>query len=198
MTYEDINDYELLMGVSEDEEYVSSLFDKYKPLITKIATKMYQNNQTLGLDLSDLIQEGMIGFSVAINTFNQYKDTLFYTYAKTCVERRLISVIKSAYRFKNLPLNESYSVDNVADNKIKYLVEDNFNNPELKLIDNENAKEIVLKTKKHLTDFESAVFELRINGFKYDEIADILSKDKKSIDNAISRIKTKMSKFLEK
>ena len=198
MKYDNANDYEVLSMVADNEEATETLFHKYKPLIIGLAKKIYNTTQNTGFDLNDLIQEGMIGFSTAINTFDENKDTTFFTYAKTCIERRLISLVKSASRFKHQLLNESYYVEDLAhDNKgLENLLEDSNSNPENKLIDNENAKELVKNIQKTLTPFESAVFELKISGFNYREIAEILDKDNKSIDNAISRIKNKAQKFL--
>ena len=200
MIYDDINDYEVLSIVADNEEATELLFNKYKPLIIGLAKKVYGMAQNTGFDLNDLIQEGMIGFSTAINTFDESKDTTFFTYAKTCIERRLYSLIKSANRFKYQILNESYSVEDLAnDNKsLENLLEDSTSNPENKLIDNENAKELIRNIQTQLTSLESAVFELKISGFTYREIAEILGKESKSIDNAISRIKAKVQKYLNK
>lgn len=200
MNYDEINDYEVLSMVADNEDATELLFKKYKPLIVGLAKKIYNNNQNTGFDLNDLIQEGMIGFSTAINTFDENKDTTFFTYAKTCIERRLISLIKSASRLKHQILNESYFVEDLAqDNKsLENLLEDSTSNPENKIIDDENTNELIRNIQKQLTPLESAVFELKISGFTYREIADILDKDSKSIDNAISRIKTKVQKYLEK
>ena len=200
MTYDDINDYELLSMVADNEDATEALFNKYKPLIIGLSKKLYNKSQNLGLDLNDLIQEGMIGFSTAINTYDDNKDVLFFTYAKTCIERRLISVVKSASRYKHQLLNESYFVEDLAyDNKsLENLLEDNNSNPENKLIDDENANELIKNIQKQLTSLERAVFELKISGFNYREIAEILDKDNKSIDNAISRIKAKVHNYLNK
>ena len=200
MNYDDINDYEVLSMVADNEDATELLFKKYKPLIIGLAKKTYGMTQNTGFDLNDLIQEGMIGFSTAINTFDENKDTTFFTYAKTCVERRLYSLVKSASRFKHQILNESYSVEDlVSDNKsLENLLEDSTSNPESQLIDNENTKELIKNIQKTLTNLESAVFELKISGFTYKEIAEILDKDSKSIDNAISRIKIKVQKYLNK
>lgn len=200
MNYDDINDYEVLSMVADNEDATELLFKKYKPLIIGLAKKTYGMTQNTGFDLNDLIQEGMIGFSTAINTFDENKDTTFFTYAKTCVERRLISLVKSASRFKHQLLNESYFVEDlVSDNKsLENLLEDSTSNPENKLIDDENTKELIKNIQKTLTNLESAVFELKISGFTYKEIAEILDKDSKSIDNAISRIKIKVQKYLNK
>ncbi len=200
MNYDNINDYEILSIVADNEEATEILFNKYKPLIIGIAKKIYNTNQITGFDLNDLIQEGMIGFSIAINTFDENKDTTFFTYAKTCIERRLYSLIKSASRYKHQLLNESYYVEDlVHDSKdLENLLKDSTSNPEYQIIDNENIKELVKNIRKILTSLEGAVFELKISGFNYKEIADILDKDSKSIDNAISRIKAKVNNFLNK
>ena len=198
MNYDNVNDYEILSMVADNEDATEALFKKYKPLIVGLAKKIYSTNQNTGLDLNDLIQEGMIGFSTAINTFDENKSATFFTYAKTCIERRLYSLIKSANRLKHQLLNESYYVEDLAhDNTtLENLLEDTTSNPEHKLLDSENAKELTKNIQKTLTPFESAVFELKISGFNYREIADILDKDSKSIDNAISRIKNKVHKYL--
>ena len=200
MNYDDVNDYEILSIVSDNEQATETLFNKYKPLIVGIAKKIYTTNQVTGFDLNDLIQEGMIAFSTAINTFDEKKDTTFFTYAKTCIERRLYSLIKSASRYKYQLLNESYYVEDLVNNSkdLENLLKDSTSNPEYQIIDNENTKELMKNIQKTLTNLESAVFELKISGFTYREIADILDKDSKSIDNAISRIKTKVQKYLEK
>ena len=200
MNYDDVNDYEILSIVSDNEQATETLFNKYKPLIVGIAKKIYTTNQVTGFDLNDLIQEGMIAFSTAINTFDEKKDTTFFTYAKTCIERRLYSLIKSASRYKYQLLNESYYVEDLVDNSkdLENLLKDSTSNPEYQIIDNENTKELIKNIQKTLTNLESAVFELKISGFNYKEIADILDKDSKSIDNAISRIKIKVNNFLNK
>ena len=93
MNYDEINDYEVLSMVADNEDATELLFKKYKPLIVGLAKKIYNNNQNTGFDLNDLIQEGMIGFSTAINTFDENKDTTFFTYAKTCIERRTVRMV---------------------------------------------------------------------------------------------------------
>ncbi len=198
MKYDNINDNEILSMVADNEDATETLFSKYKPLIIGIAKKIYTKNQITGLDLNDLIQEAMIGFSIAINTYDENKDAAFFTYAKTCIERRLISLLKSAGRYKHLLLNESYYVEDLVNEKkgLENILEDNASNPEHRLLEYENTEELVKNIQKTLTPLEAAVFELKVSGFNYREIADILSKDIKSIDNAISRIKQKVQKYL--
>jgi RNA polymerase sporulation-specific sigma factor len=191
----DYNDYELLNYVADhNEEAHTIIFKKYKPLIITIATKMIKSCNGLGLDINDLIQEGMIGLSIAINSFEEHKDTLFYTYASKCIRRKMISLIVAASRQKHRFLNESIPIENSDDTgTLDYLLSDNTINPEKLIVNSETEGELLDKVKKILTDFEWQVFELKINGFNYHEIADMLDKDDKSIDNASQRIKNKIN-----
>ena len=81
---------------------------------------------------------------------------------------------------------------------IESVLKDSSNDPELVLLTKEREEKLIRETREALTDFEDEVFMLRINQFTYDEIASILEKDKKSIDNALQRIRTKMKRILEK
>lgn len=153
----------------------------------------YINN--CGVDRVDLIQEGMIGLTNAINSFKDQKDTSFYTYARTCIERSMISFIISVNRKKYQILNESVSYDNpnlIIDKVLK-----DENNPLDIMINDSEIKITEEKIKSKLTTFEDQVFSLMLSGFKYKEIADILDKDSKSIDNAIQRIRTKARAVLK-
>ena len=198
--YENLNGYELLQQVGENEFATETLFEKYKPLIYGIAKKAYYTRQNTGLEMNDLIQEGMIGFSIAINTFDDQKKTTFFTYARTCIMRRVNSTIVAANRLKHQILNESISVEilDSETNTDNQILSDTKNNPESLLIENENVQEIKKIIDSELTEFEKKVCDLKTSGFDYKEIAEILNKTPKSIDNAFSRIKAKIQKSLEK
>lgn len=197
INYNDYNDNELLNYISEHNEDANEImFKKYEPLIFLTAKKMQQNIKNTGLELGDLIQEGMLGLSNAIETFQESKNTLFYTYAKTCIERRIYSLLTSTKRLKNKALNESISFDFIDDfgneSRLECLLKDDSENPEHILLSDEYKDSLIDFSKKNFTDFERQVFELKIDGFEYKEIATILNKDPKSVDNAIQRIKAKL------
>ena len=192
MQYKDYNDYELLNYIAEGNEDANNiLIKKYEPLINKISVKMLPYCKNNGLDINDLIQEGMIGLNHAVEKYQEMENILFYTYAKTCIERKIISVVIKSNRAKNKILNESISYDDDENLLIKFIKSEN-PGPEEQLINLEIEEALVSKIKTKLTDFEDQVFELLISGFKYKEIASILDKDEKSIDNAIQRIKNKI------
>lgn len=194
--YNEYNDYELLNYISENNEEANNiLFKKYEPLIISLAKQMIKYINNSGIELNDLIQEGMLGLSNATLYFKDSKETLFFTYAKTCIERKMLDLVISTRRLKNKILNESISFEttNGDDNiTLEYLLKDNSENPENILLNEEMKSEIYSKAKKNLTDLEFQVFELKINGFDYKEIAEILDMDTKKIDNALQRIKTKL------
>lgn len=200
MNYKDYNDFELLSYVSDNNEEASEvLFEKYRPLINATANRLYYYCKNTGLEINDLIQEGMLGLNLAINSFDNEKETSFYTYAKKCIERRIISVIVSSRRLKHKFLNESLSFevnDEVSQSFIhEKNLEDNSYNPEEILVNSESFEELIKEVSSHLTEFEVQVFELKLNGFDYKEIAEILDKDTKSIDNALQRIKVKIKRI---
>lgn len=199
MSYEDLNDYELLDMVSEDEMATEVLYEKYRPLISKIATKVYYKKKIPGLELNDFIQEGMIGLSTAINSFDESKETTFFTFARLCIISRIFTLIITQERNKHSLLNESISVEAINSNQnLEKVFEDNDSNPENLMLSDENAKEMIEKIQNELTNFESEVFELKIAGFSQKEMEEILEKDKKAIYNALCRIKLKIDKYLKR
>ena len=195
MKYSDMNDYELLSYVSEDGSANEMTFQKYKPLIVETANKMYVYCKKMGIEVNDLVQEGMVGLSNAINTFSESHETTFYTYASRCINRKIISYIIRLGRLKNKILNESVFLelyDEDQSNGFGKSLADNSYNPENILINEESKQEILDIIDNNLTEFEKEVINLKINGFKYKEIADMLGKDVKYIDNCIQKIKNKI------
>lgn len=201
MNYRDYNDNELISYIKEqNEEAHEIIFKKYEPLINKIATKMFSGCYNLGFEKADLIQEGMLGLSAAIKTFDESKEASFYTYANKIIERKMLSVIIAAKRLKHKILNESLSLESSDEGKasLEDFVGDDKVNPESLMIDVERERLLIERTKEKLTSFEEQVFLLKIHQFDYKEIATILDKKPKAIDNALQRIKLKMKDELEK
>lgn len=196
MNYKDFNDYELLDHIhSCNEDANEIMIYKYRPLTVNLAKKLikYCNG---GIDLNDLIQEGLVGLNEAVNSFREDKETNFGTYAKLCIERRMYSLVKSTRTYKNKILNESISLEDEDENNIDRFLIDNSNNPSDMVEENDYQENILIELNNQLTDLEKQVFELKKNDFNYKEIAEILDKDPKVIDNTIQRIKTKLKKIL--
>ncbi|MFV0249567.1 MAG: sigma-70 family RNA polymerase sigma factor [Bacilli bacterium] len=200
MNYRDYNDYELLDYIAENSEEANEIiYKKYEPLIIKFARKIYPYAKNSGLEINDLTQEGRLGLSKAIDQYSDSKDTLFYTYAKKCIERKIISSVLGARRLKHKLLNDSISFDYNDEEGNNYsldiFVKDEKGNPENIIAYTESYNELLKLAEKELTELEYRVFELKLNGFDYKEISEILEKEQKSIDNALQRIKNKLKKI---
>lgn len=204
MNYKEINDYELISYVRDNNEEANNMiYEKYKPLIEKNARKLLKYCNYSGLEFNDLVQEGMLGLSKAIESFSDDKEASFYTYAKTCIERKQLTAVIGSQRQKHKLLNESVSFETYDEDKdeirtVSALLIDNSHNPENVMFDYESTNDLLKKVEDVLTNFELQVFELKISGFSYTEISDILDKDKKQIDNAIQRIKQKIRDKISK
>ncbi len=202
MNLSELNDYELVsLAQEKNEQAINILHQKYQPLIYKKSKKIYSYVSKKGIELSDLIQECMIGFEEAIKNFNPKDDVTFYTFCNICMDRQLNTEITKLNREKYKILNEAIPMESINDAGEEINLADIFGsnekNPENGFLINENIRELIKRTKEELTAFEECVFELKLQEFNYKEIADILDKTPKAIDNAIQRIKAKMKKILD-
>lgn len=197
MNYKDFNDYELLDQIYSCSENANEiLLYKYRPLIVSEA-KNYIKYSHGGVDLNDLIQEGLLGLNDAINNFRNEKDANFGTYAKICIKRKMANLIKSTMSYKNKILNDYVSIDNDEEEPIDHFLIDNSNNP-INLVEDYDFQDRVLSyMNDKLSEIEKSVFDLKLNGFNYKEIAILLDKDTKVVDNCIQRIKVKLKKAIE-
>jgi RNA polymerase sporulation-specific sigma factor len=201
-SYEDLNDYELVSVAQElNEDAINILHQKYQPLINKKCRKYIKYLHNKGVEISDLIQECTIGFEEAIHNFNPSDNVSFYTFANVCMDRQLMSELTKQNRDKYKFLNEAVpleTIDEESDINLIDFIQDNSHNPELGLLSHEEFKELYGSISKELTTLEECVFKLKLQGFGYKEIADILDKDEKSIDNAIQRIRAKIKSLMKK
>lgn len=201
INYDDLNDYELVSIAQElNEDAINLLYEKYQPLINKKSRKFIKYLRNKGIELSDLIQDCIVGFEEAIKNFNPNDDVSFYTFANICMDRRLMSELTRQNRDKYKFLNEALPLENdyAEESNLIDFIQDNSNNPELTLLSEENINELYINISDELTDLEDLVLKLKVQGFTYKEIADILDKDEKSIDNAVQRIKQKLKILINK
>ena len=165
MVYKDINDYYLIDMICENDELsYGMLFDKYRPLIKKIASNFYRNYKNYGYEYDDFLQEGYLGFYKALKKFNLNKSVLFYTFVSLCVNRQLISFVNKisskAYNYILLPLDEYDLIYTGVKENNDYYLEELINE-----VINESSIE------------DASVFELRYNNFSYKEIEVLLDID---------------------
>jgi len=150
-----------------------------------------------GFDSDDIFQEGMIGLYKAILDYDNSKAS-FKSFAMLCISRKIISLVKSSTRKKNLPLNSSISLDSsVCENGDTYLIDilraPDDSNPEIMFINKENFNHCKTKINQILSPFEKKVLSYHLEKKSYKEISQKLGKDTKSIDNAVQRIRKKLA-----
>lgn len=195
MDYNTENDNELLFMIEENDEAAEKiLIDKYDNIIKIILRKYSSTVSALGLDEKDLYQEGLLGLMRAIKTYDKDKNVLFYTYASICIDFAIKSCIRTASTQKNQILNTSCSLDTLLDDEKQNfysLIKDERTNPELSIISKEEESNEIDVLKQKLAPFESQVLDLKLLGFTNEEIANAVGKEKKSIENTLSRIKSK-------
>lgn len=195
----DMSDEELVKLIKEDnnKEALEFLLGKYKDLVNMKVGKYF----IIGAEREDMIQEGMIGLYKAVQNFEDDKQSSFKSFANMCVERQMITAIKTSNRQKHMPLNSYLSLnvsagddeDNGRDLMDIFdanLIED----PLDTITKKEYYKNIEVTIDKSLSDFEKQVLKRFINGESYEQIAIKLETPVKSVDNAIQRIRKKAIK----
>ncbi len=200
LNYEGKTDLELIRLSRENDSYAEeTLLERYKNLV-KIKARTYY---IIGADKDDLIQEGTIGLFKAIRDYKENNDSTFFSFADLCVTRQIMTAIKTANRQKHIPLNYSISLNrNIYDEEenttyLELLSDGNLTNPETLFIGNEERENIEAKILKSLSKLEKQVLIYHIKGLKYTEIARILGKEDKSVDNALQRIKKKVANIFK-
>ena len=183
---------------SGQEQITDYIMDKYKNLVRKRANDMF----LMGGDTDDLIQEGMIGLFKAIRDYRMEKDASFYHFADLCITRQIYHAVEASQRKKHQPLNTYISLNaqmgqEGEDTLQDLLVSVENPNPEQLLIDQENANDIQEKLYKNLSKFERQVLLLYLQGSNYRQIAKQLHKEPKAIDNALQRIRGKITKNMQ-
>ena len=159
-----------------------------------------------GADREDIVQEGMIGLFKAVRDFDIEKNTAFRAFAELCITRQIITAIKTATRQKHIPLNSYVSLNksssvNGEENESRSLEEalvgTVVDDPAELVISSEEISNIKTSMGRLLSELETEVLQLYIDGKSYQEIADMLGRHVKSIDNALQRIKRKLEQHLE-
>src|SRR5919109_3612769 len=153
-----------------------------------------------GGDAEDLIQEGLIGLYKAVRDFRHDKETSFRSFAELCVTRQIITAIKTATRFKHSPLNTYVSFSNTpagqdADSDVTLgdaLPGPAVHDPSVCVISTEELQSLVFTLGSGLSHLESDALRLYLEGNSYEQMADDLGCDTKTIDNALQRVKRKI------
>lgn len=194
LTHEDL----ARLAQEGDNSALEYLINTYKNIVRLRARKFF----LIGGDYEDLIQEGTIGLFKAIRDYNPAKNTSFTTFAELCIRRQLYTAIKSANRKKHLLLNDSLSIDfPVEENDNKNLsdtyADQSIMSPDEIMESEEKLNEINKIIDTLLSPLEKTVIEMYLDGKNYREIAKIINKEDKSVDNALNRAKNKLRNALK-
>lgn len=198
--YDELSDEEVIKLIKQgDDNAFSHILEKYKEIINIKSAKYY----IIGAEKDDTFQEGMIGLFKAIKSFDESKKNSFKTFANICIERQLITAIKSSNRQKHMPLNSYLSLNNSAydndDNNeelINTFDSKTIEDPLDTVMKKEYIEKIESTIDKTLSDFEKQVLKRYMRGESYVNIAEKLDAPVKSVDNAIQRIRKKAIKNL--
>lgn len=191
----ELNDNELVVLANEnDDEAEKLLIDKYSAITNIYVKNNLKRALIIGMDEKDLYQEGLLGLLYAIKNFDKEKNVTFYTYACLCVDTSIRSAIRSANRYKSRILNESVSLDELFEDdesNLYNILKDESSDPSVKIIEKEYNDKIFKLLKDKLAKFENKILNLKLQGLDNKEIAIVLGKDKRSIENTMGRIRNK-------
>ena len=197
-----VSDEELVAKArAGDEVALEGLLNRYRHYARAKARTYF----LAGADREDIVQEGMIGLFKSIRDFDIEKNTAFRAFAELCITRQIITAIKTATRQKHIPLNSyvslnksSSTVGEESERSLEEsLVGDSIDDPAELVISSEEITNIKASMGRLLSELETEVLQLYIDGKSYQEIADMLGRHVKSIDNALQRIKRKLEQHLE-
>jgi RNA polymerase sporulation-specific sigma factor len=186
----------VLRARNGDEGALDQLMRRYTGFVRLKASSYF----LAGGDSEDLIQEGLIGLYKAVRDFRTDKETSFRSFAELCVTRQIITAIKTATRFKHQPLNQYVSFSHtpagqdtdgectLGDALPGSAVEE----PSVVVISTEELQSLVFTLGTGLSKLESDALRLYLEGSSYEEMAEELGCDTKTIDNALQRVKRKI------
>ena len=158
----------------------------------------------VGGDSEDLIQEGLVGLYKAIRDFRSDRESSFRNFAELCITRQIITAVKTATRNKHTPLNQSisFSYSATADGDPEPALDEllagpSAHDPVNQVISSEELRALVACLSTALSDLESRVLALYLDGRSYEEIGERIGCDTKTVDNALQRVKRKVGVHLK-
>lgn len=198
--YEDLPDEDVIGKVQQgDNNALNYIINKYYDLVNMKTNKFF----IVGAEKSDIIQEGLIGLYKATKSFNIQKQNSFKTFANMCIERQIITAVKTANRQKNIPLNSAFSIntqlyDDNEDNNTELIDILNTNyveDPSDSITRKEYFDYINKSIAENLSQHEKDVLKYFRQNKSYQEIAEKLNCKTKSVDTAMTRIRRKANKI---
>ena len=195
-TQREVEDLRLVLKARNgDDVALDALVRRYTGFVRLKASSYF----LAGGESDDLIQEGLIGLYKAVRDFRSDKDTSFRSFAELCITRQIITAIKTATRFKHSPLNTyvSFSHTPAGQEDSDCTLGDalpgpGVDDPAVCVISTEELQSLVFCLGTGLSPLESDALRLYLEGNSYEEMAEELGCDTKTIDNALQRVKRKV------
>jgi len=199
MALQDMADAALVVRAQDGDELATGeLVARYRGAVRARASNYY----LVGGDREDLCQEGFIGLYKAIRDFDPGNGASFAAFADLCITRQMLTAIKMATRLKHAPLNSYVSFERPDDTDPGQTVADVIaiveaeSDPLESLVADDDVRQLMAVVDEVLSGLEARVLRLYIDGRSYQEIAELLGREAKSIDNALQRIKRKLEMAL--
>jgi RNA polymerase sporulation-specific sigma factor len=193
----ELEDLQLVLKARNgDQVALDQLIRRYTGFVRLKASSYF----LAGGDSEDLIQEGLIGLYKAVRDFRTDKETSFRSFAELCVTRQIITAIKTATRFKHQPLNSYVSFSHTPagqDTDGECTLGDALpgsavQEPSVVVISTEELQSLVFCLGSGLSKLEADALRLYLEGCSYEQMAEELGCDTKTIDNALQRVKRKI------
>lgn len=183
--YKNLSDNELISLYKNGDQFAfQQLAVRYIFIIRNKSSDLYN----MGIESEDLFQEGLLGLHNAVRSFDENGGASFRTYAGICIHNRLVSAVRSANTNKNKINNAAVSLDDKTELHSLPVTD-----PEDAFITRESFRGFVSYLKDNLSETELSVLSLYLDGNSYDEIAERLGVTKKVCDNAMQRVRKKLS-----
>ena len=183
-----------------DQQAMDQIISRYRGFVRLKASAYF----LAGGDSEDLIQEGLIGLFKAVRDYRPEREASFRSFAELCVTRQIITAIKTAARNKHSPLNTYVSFSNTRAGSEQettladVLPDDPVTDPINQAISTEELTSLVECLGRVLSPLESQVLAMYLEGRSYEEVAERLECNPKSVDNALQRVKRKVETHLNK
>jgi RNA polymerase sporulation-specific sigma factor len=195
-TQREVEDLRLVLRARNgDSVAMDSLLRRYTGFVRLKASSYF----IAGGESDDLIQEGLVGLYKAVRDFRSDKETSFRSFAELCITRQIITAIKTATRFKHAPLNTYVSFSHTPAGQEEgdctlgdALPGPGVDDPVVCVISTEELQSLVFCLGTGLSPLESDALRLYLEGNSYEEMAEDLGCDTKTIDNALQRVKRKV------
>lgn len=185
----------VLRARNDDSAALDALIRRYTGFVRLKASSYF----LAGGESDDLIQEGLIGLYKAVRDFRADKETSFRSFAELCITRQIITAIKTATRYKHAPLNTyvSFSQTPAGQDDGECTLGDalpgpGVDDPAVCVISTQELQSLVFCLGTGLSPLESDALRLYLEGLSYEEMAEELGCDTKTIDNALQRVKRKV------